>query len=131
VTFGRWVIVALIAVVVVGTAYWVASKPTTAGYGTLTAEELQARIGAGAKMVIVDLREPDLYRAGHIPGAKNIPFEEFNNRTSELSPDDETVLVCHMGQMGDVSGTLLAQLGYPRVWNLARGMAGWSGGLAK
>lgn len=128
-TLTRWIMIALMCIVAAGTAYWVTSKPATAGYATLNETDLQAKISGGEKLVIVDLREPELYRAGHIPGARNIPFEQFEERWSELAPGDEIVLVCHMGPMGDVSGSLLAQRGYARVWNLARGMAGWSGRL--
>ncbi len=97
----------------------------------MSARELQAEIDAGKKPVIVDLREPELYRAGHIPGARNIPFEQFNDRMKELNPESNIVLVCHTGPMGDVSGALLAGQGYASVRNLSGGMAAWSGSLAK
>ncbi len=86
---------------------------------------------AGKKAVIVDLREPELYGAGHIPGATNIPFEQFNDRLKELNPQSHIVLVCHTGPMGDVSGALLAERGYTSVRNLMGGMAAWNGRLEK
>ncbi|MBI2304540.1 MAG: rhodanese-like domain-containing protein [Chloroflexi bacterium] len=124
-------LVVLLAAVVIGIVYLVVNKPAKAGYSTITAQELQAKMDAGTKMVIVDLREPELYQAGHVPGAKNIPFEEFNQRMNELNPDDDIVLVCHVGGMGDVSGTLLAERGYRQVSNLMGGMAKWVGKLVK
>ncbi len=129
--FGRWIIVLLVVAIAAGMAYWVMSKPAVAGYSTITAAELSAKIDAGEKLVIVDLREPELFSAGHVPGARNIPFEQFNDRMSELNPGDQIVLVCHMGGMGDVSGSTLAQLGYTRVSNLAGGMGRWGGRLVK
>lgn len=129
--FGRWIIVVLVAAIAAGTVYWVVSKPASAGYSTISPAELSAKLDAGEKLVIVDLREPELFSAGHIPGARNIPFEQFNDRVGELNPADQIVLVCHMGQMGDVSGSILAERGYTKVSNLAGGMARWSGKLAK
>lgn len=102
-----------------------------AGYATITPHELQARLDAGQKPVIVDLREPDLYRAGHIPGAINIPFDQFEQRMSELKTQSDIVLACHTGGMGDASGSLLAERGYNTVSNVKGGMAAWRGGLEK
>ncbi len=130
-TFKRWFAFVLIAAALVGVVSCGNNKPGTAGYSTITPQQLQSKMDAGAKLVIIDLREPELYKAGHIPGAKNIPFDQFNDRINELKPDDEIVLVCHTGPMGDVSGTLLAQKGYTKVSNLAGGMAAWNGKLEK
>ena len=130
----RWVAVLLIAAVVVVLTGCAANANTSSGkaqYTTTSTQQLQAAIDAGEKLVIVDLREPELYRAGHIPGAKNIPFEQFDKRMGELNADDNIVLVCHNGPMGDVSGSLLAERGYAHVQNVSGGMAAWRGKLAK
>lgn len=127
----RLMILFLVVVAFLGTACNVSSKTPAGGYATLATQELQAQIDAGEKLEIIDLREPELYRAGHVPGAKNIPFEEFNDRINELNPGDKIVLVCHTGPMGDVSGSLLAEKGYAKVSNLKGGMAAWSGKLEK
>ncbi|MBI4320190.1 MAG: rhodanese-like domain-containing protein [Chloroflexi bacterium] len=66
-----------------------------------------------------------------MPGAQNIPFEEFDKRMNELAPESNTVLVCHTGPMGKVSGTLLAERGHASVRNLRGGMAAWNGELVK
>lgn len=130
-TPGRLMILFLVAVAAFGTACNVGSKTPAGGYATIAPQELQGQIDAGDKLAIIDLREPELYRAGHVPGAKNIPFEQFNNRINELNPEDKIVLVCHTGPMGDVSGSLLSEKGYAKVSNLKGGMAAWSGKLEK
>ncbi|MBI2954173.1 MAG: rhodanese-like domain-containing protein [Chloroflexi bacterium] len=130
-TSSRWVIAVLTALFTFATGCSLLSKPAAGGYATIPPQELQARMDTGEKLVIVDLREPELFRAGHIPGARNIPFEQFDARMNELKPDDDIVLVCHVGQMGDVSGSLLAERGYPKVANLAGGMTRWDGKLEK
>ncbi|MCL5959248.1 MAG: rhodanese-like domain-containing protein [Chloroflexi bacterium] len=126
----RWgMVVVLVAGLAAGCS--VSNKSSQAGYATITYDELQSRMDAGRKMVIVDLREPELYRAGHVPGARNIPFERFQDRMNELKPDDDIVLVCHTGGMGDLSGALLAERGYSKVANLGGGMTRWQGKLEK
>lgn len=128
---GRLMILFLVVVAALGAACNGSSKNSAGGYATIAPQELQAQIDAGEKLAIVDVREPELFRAGHIPGAKNIPFEEFNNRINELNPEAKIVLVCHTGPMGDVSGSLLAEKGYAKVSNVKGGMAAWSGKLEK
>lgn len=101
------------------------------GFSTIDARGLQSEIESGQKLVIVDLREPELFRVGHIPGARNIVFEQFRERMNELSPEDNIVLVCHNGPMGNISATLLVEKGYAKVRNLGGGMAAWNGELAR
>lgn len=128
---GRLTIALLAALVLAGSSCSASQKPSPGGYSIITVQELQIQINAGEKLTIIDLREPGLYRAGHITGAKNIPFEQFNDRINELSPDAKIALVCHTGPMGDVSGQLLAERGYPNVSNVKGGMAAWNGGLER
>lgn len=80
-------------------------------------------------MILVDLREPAEFAAGHVPGALNIPFGQFPDRAAELPSKEKIVLICHSGRMGDVSASLLSERGYPDVSNLSGGMAAWKGSL--
>ncbi|WML43197.1 rhodanese-like domain-containing protein [Neobacillus sp. PS3-40] len=82
-------------------------------------------------VMIVDLREPNLYKKSHIPNSINIPFEEFQSKFQELDVNKTIILVCHMGPMGDASGQLLLQQGFKHVANLSGGMANWTGPLVK
>ena len=84
------------------------------------------------KPVIVDVREPELFSAGHIPGAVNIPYDSAKERIlKELSPGDTIVFVCHGGPMGDELAEVLVKEGYPRVYNLRGGMRWWRGPLER
>lgn len=42
----------------------------------------------------VDVRDPDAYAAGHIPGAVNIPLDELDNRSRELNPNQWIITYC-------------------------------------
>ncbi len=78
-------------------------------------------------MVIVDLREPELYANGRVPAAVNIPFDKIKQQYFSLPKDKKIVFVRHVGRMGTESGELLLQNGYREVYNLEGGMAKWSG----
>lgn len=91
-------------------------------------DELRKMMKDGGQLTIVDVREPELFAKGHIPGAINIPYDDAHSRVlKELSPKDRIVFVCHGGPMGDELGDLLIKNGYTSVYNLKGGMRGWSG----
>jgi rhodanese-related sulfurtransferase len=99
---------------------------------TIQGIELEAMMADGTGLVIVDVREPELFAAGHIRGAVNIPYDDAKPRiVKELSPEDRIVFVCHGGPMGDELGKLLVAKGYPDVYNLAGGMKKWKGEVVR
>jgi rhodanese-related sulfurtransferase/DNA-binding HxlR family transcriptional regulator len=57
------------------------------------ADQLLERVRDGLVSVL-DVRPPEEYEAGHLPGAVNIPLEELEKRLHELNPDQEIVAYC-------------------------------------
>jgi len=99
---------------------------------TIDGATLEGMMADGKPMVIVDVREPELFSAGHIRGAINIPYDDAQPRVlRELSRKDRIVFVCHGGPMGDKLGRLLVKNGYPDLSNLAGGMKKWKGETVK
>ena len=96
----------------------------------ITGEELQALTKDGQPVKIVDVREPELFKSGHVPGAINIPYDTAHGRVlKELSPNDRVVFICHSGPMGDELGGILTKNGYTKVYNVKGGMKKWRGPL--
>jgi rhodanese-related sulfurtransferase len=56
-------------------------------------DELIVRLRDG-DVVLIDVRPPEEYEAGHIPGARSIPIEELESRLAELPADQEVVAYC-------------------------------------
>jgi rhodanese-related sulfurtransferase/predicted transcriptional regulator len=56
-------------------------------------EELIARLGRG-DVVLVDVRPPEEFAAGHIEGARSIPLDELEQRLAEIPADCEVVAYC-------------------------------------
>jgi rhodanese-related sulfurtransferase len=56
-------------------------------------DELIARLGRG-EIVLVDVRPPEEYAAGHIEGARSIPLDELEHRLADLPADREIVAYC-------------------------------------
>jgi NADPH-dependent 2,4-dienoyl-CoA reductase/sulfur reductase-like enzyme/rhodanese-related sulfurtransferase len=70
---------------------------------------------------LVDVREPDEYAAGHLPGAVNVPLSQLRERRAELPRDRELWLCCGVGQRAYYATRFLAQHGY-RARNLSGGL---------
>lgn len=62
--------------------------------------------------LLVDVREPDEFAAGHIPGAVNLPLPELRNRIDELPRDRELWLCCGVGQRAYYACRFLMQRGH-------------------
>jgi rhodanese-related sulfurtransferase len=102
------------------------------GGGAISATELAERIAAGTAPVILDVRSPDEFAAGHLPGARNVPHDELRARIGALglSHDQELVVHCHSGRRADIAREELAALGFRHVRELEGHWQGWqaSGG---
>ncbi|RJP70327.1 MAG: rhodanese-like domain-containing protein [Candidatus Abyssobacteria bacterium SURF_17] len=75
---------------------------------------------------LVDVRSPEAYREGHIPGGISIPFEEFLMRSPEFSEDRDNIVYCYSltCQLADRAAHWLAEKGYP-VKMLIGGFEEW------
>jgi rhodanese-related sulfurtransferase len=98
-----------------------------ANYGVVTVEELKARIDAGEKFRLIDVREPSEHRAAKIEGSELKPLGQIVNWANELSDKgEEIVLHCHHGMRSDRACQYLAAQGFTNVKNLIGGIDEWS-----
>jgi NADPH-dependent 2,4-dienoyl-CoA reductase/sulfur reductase-like enzyme/rhodanese-related sulfurtransferase len=74
------------------------------------------------KALLVDVREPQEYAAGHLDEAINLPLPQLRTRLDELPRDREIWLYCGVGQRSYIALRLLSQRGF-RVRNLSGGFA--------
>jgi rhodanese-related sulfurtransferase len=93
----------------------------------ITPTELNARLKAGEKLRLVDVREPDEWAFNRLPQAELIPLSQFQQRaTMELSPDEPTILYCHHGMRSARAQSYLKAQGYGNVLNLTGGIDAWA-----
>jgi NADPH-dependent 2,4-dienoyl-CoA reductase/sulfur reductase-like enzyme/rhodanese-related sulfurtransferase len=61
---------------------------------------------------LLDVRTPQEFASGHIPGAVNIPVDDLRSRLGELPPDREIAAYCQVGQRGYLATRILRQKGF-------------------
>jgi phage shock protein E len=80
-------------------------------------------VAGGARLL--DVRSPDEYARGHLPGAVNIPVQELDRRMAEVGPQDgEVILYCRSGSRSARATELLRRHGFNKVHNLGP-MTAW------
>ena len=86
-------------------------------------EEYQSTSGA----VLLDVRTPQEYREGHIPGSKNVPLQQLDKISSVAKNKEIPLFVyCYSGSRSRQATGMLQQMGYTNVNNIG-GIAAYSG----
>jgi rhodanese-related sulfurtransferase len=77
--------------------------------------------------LVVDVREPGEYGAGHILGAKNVPLARLGAAPGELGKkkDRPVIIYCESGNRSAKALAALKAQGFTRTFNLAGGLDGW------
>jgi rhodanese-related sulfurtransferase len=77
--------------------------------------------------VVVDVRNADEYKAGHIMNARHIPEGELDNRMKELEKIKAKPIIvsCGRGNRSAAVAAKLRKLGFPEVLSLRGGVAAW------
>src|SRR5215475_2814316 len=90
--------------------------------------DLARRLKSGEPVVVIDVRDPDEYRDGHIEAATNISrgFLEFRIGTAVTDPATPVVLYCQTGLRSMLAAKALKDLGYTTVVNLQGGYQKWA-----
>jgi rhodanese-related sulfurtransferase len=78
-----------------------------------------------ADALLVDVREPDEWTAGHAPGAVHIPLGQLGARYTEIPQDGRVYLICRAGSRSNQAALALAGAGWDVV-NVSDGMTGWA-----
>ena len=83
--------------------------------------------GATPGAILLDVRTPQEYREGRIPGSKNVPLQELDRIAAVAARRDTPLFVyCHSGARSSQAVRLLARMGYTGVKNIG-GIAAYTG----
>ena len=83
-----------------------------------------------SQVTLVDVRTPDEYALGTIPGAINIPLDNLRERLADIPENQPVYLFCGVGQRGYLASNILKSKGYPDVRNLIGGLKTYNAATA-
>lgn len=79
---------------------------------------------------LLDVRQPEEYDEGHLPGARLIPVGELHERIGELEKTKPTIVYCRGGIRGGNGAAVLLNAEFKDVWNMAGGIMAWEDKVA-
>ena len=74
--------------------------------------------------ILIDVRTPEEFGTGHIPGSININVETLANRLDEIPEDQPIVVYCRSGNRSATAATILVNAGFSPVYDLG-GIQTW------
>ena len=91
-------------------------------FAALSAMQAVRLMNQGA--LVIDLRAKELYDAGHIGDARNVPAAELESQADSLKKwrDKNVITYCDSGASGASGARTLMKLGFTKVFNLQRGL---------
>lgn len=92
----------------------------------ITPEEAKRRLDSEQGIVLLDVREPDEYAQGHIPGSVLLPLGDIAAKAEVVVPEKDTVLFvyCRSGRRSALAAEDLIKLGYTQIYDLG-GINDW------
>lgn len=102
----------------------------------LAVQQLQAADGVDVKQaqimnkegaLLLDVREPEEFSAGHAPNAKLIPLGQLSARLQDIATykDKPIVVICRSGRRSGIAVSQLQSAGFTQVSNVQGGMQSW------
>ncbi len=100
-----------------------AAVPVAAISGT----ELLARLGGPDAPLVLDVRSPEEFGEGHVPGAVNVPYDQIEANLDSLLAfrDRDVVVYCRTGRRAGIAEARLREAGFERLWDLEGHMTAW------
>jgi len=99
-------------------------------FRNVRADELAAEFAAEKRPYVIDVRSPQEWQGGHIPGAVHIPVDALlgKQRLHEVARDGRKIfMVCAGGGRSSAAAAFLSERGYLNVFNVEGGMGAWKG----
>jgi len=97
--------------------------------GRVSVHELEKQVsgGLGSEDLLIDVREPDEFASGHVPGAENIPLSNVAGAVTRISGRKRLFVICQRGgrsiqACGELAGLLGSEVA---LFNVDGGTSAW------
>jgi len=96
-----------------------------APYDSIDVEQYEADYFKQKNHMLIDVRTPNEFKSGHIPGAKNFPLNNLSDSLKKIPQDKTVVVVCQSGNRSKSASKILTNAGYENIINLKGGTMRW------
>ena len=86
---------------------------------------LAEELAGNSKPVLLDVRAPGEWKAGHVDGSVNVPLSQLQRRLEEIPRDRRIAVICAGGYRSSIAVSILKKNGLKQVEELAGGMTAW------
>jgi rhodanese-related sulfurtransferase len=118
-----WIAVGVVALVVL----FFALKPAGGGVTVVDVQGVQKATSQGVR--IVDVRSVGEFEGGHVPGAQNVPLDQFQSVASQWDKNAPVLVYCQTGARSAEAVSMLEQLGFKKILHFDKGIVAWTGSL--
>ena len=117
------ILCAVVCMFMLGAALTVSGQ----GQTLISQQELLQQAQDKRGMLLIDVRTPGEFSAGHVPGAINIPHTEIAKRLDDIRPhhDKGVILYCQSGRRAGIAEGILRDAGLDNIRHLEGDMAAW------
>jgi rhodanese-related sulfurtransferase len=91
----------------------------------ITAREAKSILDKNRNVILLDVRTPQEFGQGRVPGAVLIPISELERRKAEIPGNRPVVVYCAVGSRSLPAARYLSKMGYGDVYNMSDGIVGW------
>ncbi len=105
-----------------------APAPASATPALISQADLLARTAQkDSDLVVLDVRTPEEFAAGHVPGARNVSHDQLSAKLAELSAlkDKPVVLYCRSGRRSALAADVLSRAGFTKLLHLEGDWLAW------
>jgi rhodanese-related sulfurtransferase len=127
----KWVVWAVVAVVLVGAAY-LGLKPSSAPKGVVNVDTAKVeKLITDSKIRIVDVRTAGEFEIGHLSGAINAPVDEIQTLAAGWDRAQPLLVYCATGERSAEAVQQLQSMGFQTIYHFSAGLIAWQGKLDK
>ena len=122
------VVSALIIVAVVATTFYWPKEAEADGFRSVQATPFMLEKVKADEWLLIDVRTPQEYADGHIPGALNMPHEAIGDYVEQLNDakDKPIIIYCRSGRRAQIAMQMLEQKQFTGISHLEGDMLGWT-----
>jgi phage shock protein E len=104
-----------------------AEKPASKAVEKITIEQFEEK-AKEKDVVILDVRSPEEFKEGHVPGATNVNVsdEKFAEKVEALGKDKSILVYCRSGKRSTVATEKMSKMGFEKLYNFVGSMNEWT-----